>query len=76
MRASAGSQSSSVDLRYTLEGSHTLGFMAIGVIVLAFAALAGGVLEVRPAVTGDAPDRDRALRAVARGRHGDRHQTG
>ena len=40
IRASAGSQSSSVDLRYSLKGSHTLGFVAVGVIVLAFAALA------------------------------------
>ena len=41
VRASAGSQSSSVDLRYILKGSRTLGFVAIGVIVLAFGALAG-----------------------------------
>ena len=40
IRASAGSQSSNVDLRYSLKGSRTLGFVAIGVIVLAFAALA------------------------------------
>ena len=40
IRASAGSQSSSVDLRYSLKGSRTLGFVALGVIVLAFAALA------------------------------------
>ena len=41
VRASAGSQSSSVDLRYTLKGSRTLGFVAIGVIVAAVATLAG-----------------------------------
>ncbi len=41
VRSSAGSESSNVDLRYTLQGSRTLGFVAIGVIVIAFAALAG-----------------------------------
>ena len=41
VRASAGSQSSNVDLRYTVEGSRTLGFVAIGVIAAAFVALAG-----------------------------------
>ncbi len=41
IRASAGSQSSTVDLRYSLKGSRTLGFVALGVIVLAFGALAG-----------------------------------
>ena len=41
VRASAGSQSSNLDLRYTLEGSRTLGFVAIGVIIAAFVALAG-----------------------------------
>ena len=41
MRASAGSQSSNVDLRYTLEGSRTLGFVAIVVIVAAVVVLAG-----------------------------------
>jgi len=41
VRSSAGSQSSNVDLRYTLQGSRTLGFLAIGVIVVAFLALAG-----------------------------------
>jgi uncharacterized membrane protein len=41
VRASAGSLSSNVDLRYTLEGSRTLGFVAIAVIVAAFGALAG-----------------------------------
>jgi hypothetical protein len=33
VRASAGSQSSNLDLRYTLEGSRTLGFIAIIVII-------------------------------------------
>jgi uncharacterized membrane protein len=41
VRASAGSLSSSADLRYSLEGSRTLGIVAIGVIVAAFAVLAG-----------------------------------
>jgi uncharacterized membrane protein len=41
VRASAGSQSSDIDLRYTVEGSRTLGFVAIGVIAAAFLALAG-----------------------------------
>jgi uncharacterized membrane protein len=41
VRSSAGSESSNVDLRYTLQGSRTLGFIAIGVIVVAFLALAG-----------------------------------
>ncbi|MFP5488532.1 MAG: NEW3 domain-containing protein, partial [Acidimicrobiia bacterium] len=41
VRASSGSLSSNIDLRYTLEGSRTLGFVAIGVIVAAFLALAG-----------------------------------
>ncbi len=41
VRSSAGSESSNVDLRYTLQGSRTLGFVAIGVIVVAFLALAG-----------------------------------
>jgi uncharacterized membrane protein len=41
VRASAGSLSSSADLRYSLEGSRTLGIVAIGVIVAAFALLAG-----------------------------------
>ena len=40
VRASAGSLSSNIDLRYTLEGSRTLGIIAIGVIVAAFLALA------------------------------------
>lgn len=39
VRASAGSLSSNVDLRYSLEGSRTLGFVAIAVIAAAFAAL-------------------------------------
>lgn len=39
-RSSAGSLSSNVDLRYTLEGSRALGFVAIGVIAVAFLALA------------------------------------
>jgi uncharacterized membrane protein len=41
VRSSAGSESSNVDLRFALEGSRTLGFVAIGVIVVAIAALAG-----------------------------------
>ena len=41
VRASAGSLSSSSDLRYTLEGSRTLGIVAIGVIAVAFILLAG-----------------------------------
>jgi uncharacterized membrane protein len=41
VRASAGSLSSSADLRYALEGSRTLGIVAIGVIAAAFAVLAG-----------------------------------
>src|SRR4051794_31513536 len=41
VRSSAGSDSSNVDLRYTVQGSRTLGFVAIGVIVVAFLALAG-----------------------------------
>lgn len=41
VRASAGSASESVDLRYTLEGSTTLGVVAIAVIVAALAALGG-----------------------------------
>lgn len=39
VRASAGSLSSDIDLRYTVEGSRTLGIVAIGVIVAAFVAL-------------------------------------
>jgi uncharacterized membrane protein len=39
VRASAGSLSSDIDLRYTVEGSRTLGIIAIGVIVAAFVAL-------------------------------------
>jgi uncharacterized membrane protein len=41
VRASAGSLSSNADLRYSLEGSRTLGIVAIAVIVAAFAVLAG-----------------------------------
>ena len=41
VRASAGSQESNLDLRYTLESSRTLGVIAIGVIVLAIGALIG-----------------------------------
>ena len=41
VRASAGSQASSVELRYSLKGSRTLGFIALGVVVVAFGALAG-----------------------------------
>ena len=45
IRASSGSLSSNIDLRYTLEGSRTLGVIAIGVIVAAFLAL--GVVFVK-----------------------------
>ncbi len=41
VRSSAGSQSSNIDLRFALEGSRTLGVIAIAVIVAAFAALVG-----------------------------------
>jgi len=41
VRSSAGAQSSNIDLRFGLKGSRTLGVLAIGVIVAAFAALAG-----------------------------------
>lgn len=41
VRASAGSLSSNTDLRYSLEGSRTLGVVAIAVIAAAFLALAG-----------------------------------
>jgi uncharacterized membrane protein len=41
VRSSAGSLSSNIDLRYSLEGSRTLGVVAIGVIAAAFLALAG-----------------------------------
>jgi uncharacterized membrane protein len=41
VRASAGSQSASLDLRYSLKGSRTLGYVSIGVIAAAVAALAG-----------------------------------
>lgn len=41
VRASAGSLSSNTELRYSLEGSRTLGFVAIGVIAAAFLVLAG-----------------------------------
>lgn len=41
VRASAGSLSSTADLRYSLQGSRTLGIVAIGVIAAAFALLAG-----------------------------------
>ena len=41
VRASAGSLSSNTDLRYSLEGSRTLGVVAIGVIAAAFLVLAG-----------------------------------
>jgi uncharacterized membrane protein len=41
VRSSAGSESSNIDLRYTLEGSRTLGFVAVGVIAVAFLALVG-----------------------------------
>lgn len=40
VRASAGSLSENVDLRYTLEGSRRLGFVAVGVIAAAFLGLA------------------------------------
>jgi uncharacterized membrane protein len=41
VKASAGSLDSTVDLRYTLEGSRTLGIVAIGVIAAAAAVLIG-----------------------------------
>ena len=41
VRASAGSQSSNADIRYSLTGGRSLGFLAVGVIVLALAALGG-----------------------------------
>lgn len=41
VRASAGSLSSNIDLRYTVEGSRTLGVVAVGVIAAAFLILAG-----------------------------------
>ncbi len=41
IRSSAGSESSNLDLRFALQGSRALGFVAIAVIVLAVAALAG-----------------------------------
>lgn len=41
VRASAGSLSSNVDLRYTVEGSRRLGIISVGVIAAAFLALAG-----------------------------------
>jgi uncharacterized membrane protein len=41
VRASSGSESANLDLRYALKGSRTLGLIAIGVIVVAVAALAG-----------------------------------
>lgn len=41
VRASAGSLSSNADLRYSLQGSRTLGVVAIGVIAAAFLVLAG-----------------------------------
>lgn len=41
VRASAGSLSSNADLRYSLEGSRTLGVVAIAVIAAAFLVLAG-----------------------------------
>lgn len=41
VRASAGSLSSNAELRYSLEGSRTLGIVAIGVIAAAFLVLAG-----------------------------------
>ncbi len=45
IRSSAGSESSNIDLRYTLEGSRTLGFVAVGVIAVAFLALVGVFLK-------------------------------
>lgn len=45
IRASAGSESETLDLRFALEASRTLGLVAIGVIVLAVAVLAGVVLR-------------------------------
>ena len=63
VRSSAGSESSNVDLRYTLKGSRTLGFVAIAVIVVAFVALAGVFVRFGRAMTrsdgADAPARRR-----------------
>jgi uncharacterized membrane protein len=41
IRASAGSQSSNIDLRFTLKGSRTIGAFAIIVIIVAIGALVG-----------------------------------
>jgi uncharacterized membrane protein len=41
VRSSAGSESSNADLRFSLESSRTLGFVAIGVIVAAVLVLVG-----------------------------------
>jgi uncharacterized membrane protein len=41
IRASAGSNSSNIDLRFALKGSRTIGFFAIVVIIAAVAALVG-----------------------------------
>ena len=40
VKASAGSQSSNLDLRYGVEGSRTTGIIAIAVIVVVFVGLA------------------------------------
>jgi uncharacterized membrane protein len=41
IRSSAGSQSSNIDIRYSLQGSRLLGLVAVAVIAAAFAGLAG-----------------------------------
>ena len=45
VRSSAGSQAANIDLRFSLEGSRTLGVVAIGVIVVAIAGLVGMFLR-------------------------------
>jgi uncharacterized membrane protein len=41
IRSSAGSQSSNIDVRFSLTGARSLGYIAIAVIVIALAALGG-----------------------------------
>ena len=57
VRSSAGSESSNVDLRYTLKGSRTLGFVAIGVIVVAFARCSPACSSGSGGADADATDR-------------------
>ena len=69
VRSSAGSESSNVDLRYTLQGSRTLGFVAIGVIVVAFARPRRRVRQVRPTLMSHrARRRRRPLRSTSSSR--------